>query len=122
MADIKINADFIPIESGDGYIKYSDGTMICYGEYNITGETVADFWGKGYVGKGCTITFPQEFINPPIISISSRESENGAIANISVIYQKITTTNVIFRTLYATNNTSYIKYIRGSYIAIGKWK
>lgn len=69
MSSIKINSEFIPIESGDGYIKYSDGTMICYGETQVT------YRNENYLG-GST-NFPKVFTNKPVAIITRIDGDNS---------------------------------------------
>ncbi|MBQ6477136.1 MAG: hypothetical protein IJI43_01685 [Bacilli bacterium] len=55
------------IESGSNaygnYIKYSDGTMICYGEQNVSGATSDWYNTLTLHSEDKTITFPKTFID-----------------------------------------------------------
>ena len=105
------------IESGDGYIKYSDGTMICYDTSDITAQ-ITNPWGSGYYGNvKINPTFAKTFISPPTISANVRTANNLAIvAGISTSTIKITT---IFLITFASQS-SYTGKL--DWVAIGKWK
>ena len=104
------------IESGDGYIKYSDGTMICYN--TVSGTTsLASYWSQFQRGQ-LSVTFPQTFTSVPSITISSINTES--YAQLSFGADSITVSSFIakvFKPNSATNTG-----VNFSYIAIGKWK
>lgn len=99
------------VESGSNangdYIKYADGTMIC--------------WGAKQTG---TITFAETFISTPKMIVSVNNAQNnfmhvaqgsassGSAGALVATYQSIGSTNA-----WAIDNSVYINYI-----AIGKWK
>lgn len=99
------------IESGSNtngnYVKYTDGTMIC--------------WGSKPTGN---ITFAETFISTPTLIVSVNNAQNnfmhvaqgsassGSTGSLVATYQSIGTTNA-----WAIDNTVTINYI-----AIGKWK
>ena len=105
------------VESGDGYIKYSDGTMICYGTSDITAQ-ITNPWGSGYYGNvKVNPTFAKTFISPPTISATIRTTGNLAIvAGMSTSTTKIT---AIFLITFASQS-SYTGKL--DWVAIGKWK
>ena len=119
-----INSSSI-VESGSNsngaYIKYGDGTMICY--KTVTGSTnINSSWGSGYYGGDSQSislgSFPQTFIAKPSISIScERDGQNywaGSIENISTS----SAGNMFLLRFSSGTSVNYTINI----IAIGKWK
>lgn len=94
------------VESGSNengaYVKYADGTMICYGIINIAaGSTYTD------------ITFPQSFTGNPIITIT-----NVYLNRDDIIWSVAGT-----RAYVKMGNGSTVSVAtRGYYTAIGRWK
>lgn len=105
------------IESGDGYIKYSDGTMICYGTSDITAQ-ITNPWGSSYYGNvKVNPTFAKPFISPPTISATIRTT--GNLANVAGISTSTTKITAIFLITFASQD-SYTGKL--DWVAIGKWK
>ena len=109
------------VESGSNangsWIKYSDGTMICWKEYTFTGINFTTAWGSvyetAYQEFGAT---PQTFIATPIVFANNG---NGAMAGIEGINN--TSTNSFGRTqLYRPVTGTATGTI--NLLAIGKWK
>jgi hypothetical protein len=120
-----INTNVGVVESGSNsngsYIKYSDGTMICY--KIVTGTTnISTAWGNGYTsGADNSIylgNFAAEFISKPIVNVTlERGSSNCWLAsniNVGTISAGIVS---LLRFTMATN-VAYTLNV----IAIGKWK
>ena len=115
------------VESGVGYIRYSDGSQICYGElfnrrqdsFPISNPT--DFYAMA--------NFPKEFSFVPLCvwSIHRSLEMNSIVGNIenklktdasaSTTYFKLT-----FTPVYGTQNGYSELLIYATYIAIGRWK
>ena len=108
------------MESGSNdngnYIKFYDGTMICYETISKT-VSLTDYWGQ--LKKGLTsITFSQKFISIPLVNVGLVDAEK--LAQLSISADSINTsgfTAIVFKPNAATNTG-----IKFSYIAIGKWK
>lgn len=101
------------IESGTGYIKYSDGTMICYGQITKS-STSFSAWANIYGGvQTVNNAFPKQFIDIPVVTITSNNL--GAVYEMSVDESKIISLSLLRAT---TSNGS----LTANYIAIGKWK
>lgn len=97
------------------WIKYADGTMICYGIFTGTLTTAA--WGTIADGNlSGTFTFPQSFINVPIITAVDCSGYSFMITQIIS-----TQTGVSKITLARSNAVSNVN-VSVSYIAIGRWK
>lgn len=109
------------VESGDGYIKYSDGTMICYGTKDFPANNPLAYGTGLYRTSSIAFDdFAQPFINPPITSYSFASlSRNTNSAFVTVLYTA-TTTNPGRVCIVKENNDQ----ISGStsYISIGRWK
>lgn len=105
------------IESGDGYIKYSDGTMICYGEYTGTSELFDYFGWCIRTAENINITFKKEFLSAPMVTITPRY--NSYIFSIAI--NQISATGFKFTGLKPSGARSS-NYINMNYMAIGKWK
>lgn len=105
------------VKSGDGYLKYNDGTLICYGTSDITAQ-VTNPWGSSYYGNvKNNPTFAQEFISPPTINANIRTTGNLAlVAGISTSTKKIT---AVFLITFASQSAYTGKL---DWIAVGKWK
>lgn len=93
------------IDSENGYIKYADGTMICYGK--ITTEST------GY----SSVTFPIAFIDAPVVT-ASQESGTETANIVCTKLSSITANGFRIGCVYSGGYvTQYAKWI-----AIGKWK
>lgn len=106
-------------ESGTGYIRFSDGTQICYGIVSIqTNDAI-------HANKEFTIynNFPKKFISNPTLSIlrqqvnSNMEELNTRIKVVDAI-STVTGSSVRFISTASFNKL----YVDFSYIAIGRWK
>lgn len=102
--------------SDTGYIKYPDGTMICYG--NVSGESanLTDYYSFANRTDAVSVTFPQEFISTPVVTVSLTEYAG----QISAILSSITKNSFAITVLKPKNVDGGAYYT--NYIAIGKWK
>lgn len=108
------------MESGSNdngnYIKFYDGTMICY-ETISKNVSLTDYWSQ--LKKGLTsITFSQKFISIPLVNVGLVDAEK--FAQLSISADSVNTsgfTAIVFKPNAVTNTG-----IKFSYIAIGKWK
>lgn len=119
----EVNANSI-IDSGTGYIKYSDGTMICYG--NVEGTTSQyNQWEAGLVFTNAInfSNFPVAFISTPVVSINMNEVQGGDIAWVMPGFQgnNTSTTNAGSFSLCRPSSFNNFHY-DVDYVAIGKWK
>lgn len=102
-------------ESGEGYIKYPDGTMICYGEYSFSDQTLSDYYSFCKLTPSINVTFPKQFKETPTITISSKMFQM-----FSTFVDSVNNSSFKFRGCYPSNYSSLGGVI--DYIAIGKWK
>lgn len=109
------------IESGSNdngsWIKYSDGTMICYKSTGEIDMNITTSWGSLYEGNISVGNFPAEFIETPTISVTPFGSgmliEQGGIDASKTSWGNITGVR--------PNSVENVK-ARFHLIAIGKWK
>lgn len=103
--------------NNDGtYIKYENGTMICYGKKT---QTLAITSQSGQVYYNSIIfTFPEEFIEAPVAVPAL--TQTGGILFTSLGNNFPIATQVQVRVLSMVSNAS--ANVTASYIAIGKWK
>lgn len=116
------------IESGSNdngeWIKYGDGTMICYGTWSIGPFTTGgNSIGSLYYGDiNVWHSFPKEFISKPIVSFDIYDTRSSFTGSIW-LQKKLTTVETArfgnVRVLSATNTTLNIAI---DFIAIGRWK
>lgn len=117
MAESKIEK--IISDSGAGYIKYSDGTMIQYGQHTFTGLNITTSWGAVYETANVQQfgNWPIAFTEPPIITATTVSGQPVFIEGL----QGTSETNIgyayIWRPARKENITTKVNYI-----AIGKWK
>lgn len=106
-------------ESGDGYIEYSDGTLICYGTSDIT-AAINNQWGSSYYGQITNATkpkFAKTFKSKPTVIANINTSGNLCIiAGVDASTTQITT---LFLITFASQS-SYTGKI--NWIATGRWK
>ena len=110
------------IESGSSsngsYIKYSDGTMICYGSYNFTSDN-GDFWTNFYRSGVYTVYFPQEYVSKPNLNVIT----SADYGSISVVYSSITNKSFSLMQIKSKGIVpDRDKMNSGQWFAIGKWK
>lgn len=107
------------VEQGIGYVKYLDGTMICFG--NKTGTaTFSDWWSFANRSPDTANTaisqdFAQEFIDVPNINITP--SSTNIFSTMVLQVTKINFKTVCLKPKGMSNTTYDFNYI-----AIGKWK
>lgn len=98
------------------YIKYYDGTLICYAD-KYGESSLVDYWGQFKRGQ-ITVTFPQTFIANPFVNTGLKNGES--FAQLSVAADSITTSGFTAK-VFKPNNTTNVG-CNLTYIAIGKWK
>lgn len=110
------------IDSGSNsnghWVRFSDGTQICYNTYQFTMPKIIEIgavYGTG-TGDYQTITFPKPFISKPTVTV---RTEIGEELNCST--RTVTTTECTWRLfLYAPATEGTVR--NASYNAIGRWK
>ena len=62
------------------YIKFSDGTMICYGRVPLNALNMQSAWGSLFISAKLPTTFPATFFAPPVVSVTMENlTGDGAI-------------------------------------------
>lgn len=106
------------IENGEGYIKFGDGTQICYGnvEFNIGTMTQrSPFWQ--YQDTNLSINFAKAFVSIPILSGTIVAGNYASLLYvINCTNEKITQLNILMLSDASNQKTNV------NYIAVGKWK
>ena len=112
------------VESGKNYIRFSDGTQICFyfQQISYTNEIKA---GSSVI---VPITYAKPFISYPILMVTASDGhgdlnellESGLPRNIHV---GAVTTSLTKGCCILTNNSRMsINQVTANYLAIGKWK
>lgn len=111
-ADAITNLGF---DSGTGYCKMPDGTLICWGEEN-SGAIPANSY------TSVVVTFPVSFISPPTVTCVTKYPATvaaryfqSAIYSVTATYTELTAVNTY--TSAVTAGTHFINWM-----AIGRWK
>lgn len=114
--DFKDYADNL-INSGNGYVKLPDGTMICYG-------TSTPLSAQNVNIAGSTASFPESFIEIPLVTTSIASTDNSANdLTVNVKIQTVEKTRFTFYEHSSSGNFTTPSLIRPvNWIAIGKWK
>ena len=116
---MKINEKLLPqiIESGTDYIRFYDGTMICWGSYtgsfNVTGQSGGVYYTTS------VFTFPQTFISPPVVIPSLYQATGVYWCSLGNSSTQTTSSTQIRILSMATHSDVTLT---PSYVAIGKWK
>lgn len=62
------------------YIKFPDGTMICYGRVTLNALNMQNAWGSLFISAELPTTFPATFFAPPAVSVTMANlTGDGAI-------------------------------------------
>ena len=110
-------------ESGNGYIRFSDGTQICYG-FNVVPNP-----GKKIHRIEYSFAYPKTFSDVPICSVI-RQACNIKTDNLDInlidkdfSIDRITSNDstCVFDVIYTQGEADF-GIINTTYIAIGRWK
>lgn len=115
------NKDVATIEVGSNsngnYLKFNDGTMLCWKKEQVTDQAVNNAYGSLYQGTR-TYTFPVPFISEPVGLCSIFKTGTGAgWGTVSAT----TTTTIQLRGIDVISR-EIGTYVQVGYIAIGRWK
>lgn len=109
------------VESGDGYIKFYNGTMICFENVMFKNLDVStDYWGFVNRTGDLECTFKKEFISKPVVILNNYSEVSGEIS----IHRRTsaTTKKTGLFNILINKNTTEARDFEVQYIAIGKWK
>ena len=102
------------------YVKFPDGTMICYWQSGVPGSGDGGFTVAASAVTTNTLTFPETFSSEPVVMpILMSGSSSANIGYISVSPWYVTTTQ--FQIRFYNKDTS-ARVPNYGYIAIGRWK
>ena len=106
------------VESGSNYIKFYDGTLVCWGSKNITAN-ITTTYGNMYRGASAVSfdDYQKPFISIPTVIVYV----NGANSSLVMNWSERTLNNPGEQMLVLPISKEGQTYVI-SYIAIGKWK
>jgi hypothetical protein len=102
--------------SNGKYIKFADGTMICYNSLVVNSLAITAGWGSWFISAVLSYSFPAKFLDNPIVSVNV-ESTTGDIA----IWAHQATTPTGFNGRFTRGAAATFNSIV-SWKAIGRWK
>lgn len=102
------------------WLKYPDGTMICYWQSGVPGGGTGGFSVKANAVTTSTLQFPETFSSEPVVMpILMSGSSSATVGYITVSAWSVTTTQFQYR-FYSKDSAS--REPNYGYIAIGRWK
>lgn len=105
------------------YVKYADGTMMCYGTWVIGAVSASAQSGNVYkVLIEQRHNFPVSFVEKPTITFSAYENVEDWDMLLVVCPKKNSVTSQNFGSLNVISATQAAINLAIDYIAIGKWK
>lgn len=104
-------------EQGNGYIRYSNGIQICWGNINWQ-SACSTAWGLLYETSSASESYAKSFVGVPSVSASGAIGDSSAMIDSNS--GNTTTTPTFF--LCRATNSSTISTCTVYYMAIGRWK
>ena len=102
--------------SNGNWIRFLDGTMICFNEISATVAATTPI-GNIYYGYAPAISFPQPFISNPVVTMGLEDNDF-----ISIAFYGLNESGTGQYRLYVYSARSLSKTVSYYYIAIGRWK
>jgi hypothetical protein len=99
------------------YVKYADGTMICWRNMSDTVAIATSLLG-GFRSDNITWTYPVPFVESPTVQACARASAFSMYAAPSAAVGGVFT-EAIYNYVTVTTSASFVRY--GSVMAIGRW-
>ena len=109
-------ATVIGSSSNGKYIKFADGTMICYNRLIVNSLAITSGWGSWFISALLSYTFPATFYDNPVVSVNI-ESTSGDIA----IWAPQATTTTGFNGRFTRGVAATFNSIV-AWKAVGRWK
>ena len=103
--------------SNGNYVKFPDGTMICYKRVEQSNVAITTQWGSLYDGVVALGNWPQEFISVPNVQITNVFGYGAMIESFDPSPTKTSAGSV-----YLARATSMTITTKLDILAIGKWK
>lgn len=117
-AEIGAEAVTVTGQNANGYyIKFADGTMICYGRKSLSTLAVTSEWGSWFISAPLSTTYPIDFVGAPASVSVSMENTTGDIA----IWATSLSVPTSF-TGYFTRGMSGTFICTMAWMAVGRWK
>ena len=110
------SATIIGSSASGKYIKFDDGTMICYNRLVVNSLAITSGWGSWFISALLGYTFPATFLDNPIVSVNV-ESTTGDIA----IWAHQATTPTGFNGRFTRGAAATFNSVV-SWKAVGRWK
>lgn len=115
-------------DSGTNYIRFNDGTMLCWGVYYMNNLSCTTANGNGFYSYIENLgDWAQTFLSAPLCfkTIGTQDTSRiitlGGIPYVSSVFKNPTTTNAGGVQLIATGSTTGI-YGNINFVGIGRWK
>lgn len=106
-------------ESGTGYIRFGDGTQICYFSQSVSTQVSTAFGNVKRSGPMTLSNYAKPFISTPIVNISISGSQGAWTMPASTVGSATNPgTHYLLRGDTLTTTTTFIINV----VAIGKWK
>lgn len=99
------------------YIKFADGTMICYGRKTLGTIAIASPWGTWQISAPQSITYPIAFVGAPASVSVNMENTTGDIG----VWGNALSTTTSFTGYFARGTTGTFSGTL-AWKAIGRWK
>ena len=99
------------------YVKFSDGTMICYGRVAISSLAITTPWGALYLSPALKVIFPATFVEAPPAIAPNMENTTGDIATWYNVLASTTSFDGYFGSAVSRTFPCTL-----SWMAIGRWK
>lgn len=105
-------------ESGPGYCKMPDGTLIQWGRINLSNVPISNAWGALYESgsQPSGVTFPIPFVEYPACSATANMSPAAWIEGMSASYTSLGNFFLVRPTSVASSSGHV------DWIAVGRWK
>lgn len=117
LASLGAEAVTVTGSSSNGkYIKFADGTMICYNRLVVNSLAITAGWGSWFISAVLSYSFPATFLDNPIVSVNV-ESTSGDIA----IWAPQATTTTGFNGRFTRGASATFNSVV-AWMAIGRWK
>ena len=117
-ADIGAEPEVVSGSNVNGnYIRFSDGTQICYGRVPLNMLLIDGAWGSWFISDPLTITYPAAFVSAPASPSANMETTTGNIANWSNGLSTVSS----FTGYFARGEAGSFNCTVG-WFAMGRWK
>ena len=99
------------------YIKYADGTMICYGRKPLNTLAITGAWGSWFISAPLSTTYPIAFVGIPASISVNMDNTRGDIA----VWLNALTTTTGFDGYFARGQSGTFNCSM-AWMAVGRWK